>query len=131
MLAVVTPVKGRKKNRQKCSFCFSTKRQLSKARMNRRISRMKRVDLSGTTRNLTYEDIVACEMITEDVVEHQIPTCEAQLHIVSECNEDDEDKEDYEKNIDEEQATQYEKEEQSSEAKLEVRCTNEMIKEEI
>ena len=131
MLAVVTPVKGRKKNRRKSSFRFSSKRQLSRTRMNRRIPRMKGVDLSGTTRNLTYENIVTCEMITEDVFEHQTPTCEAQPHIVSECNKEDEEEEDYEKGIDEEQAIQYEKEEQSSQAELEVSCMNEMIREEI
>ena len=76
---------------------------------------MTRVDLSNTTRNLTYEDIMTCEMITEDVFEHQTPTYETQLHVISKCNKDDEKKEDYDKGIDEEQATQYEKEEQSSE----------------
>ena len=67
------------------------------------------VDLSSTTRNLTYKNIMACEMITEDVFEHQTPTCEVQPHIVSKCNEDNEEKEDYDKHIDEEQATKYKK----------------------
>ena len=51
--------------------------------MNRFIPQMTEVDLSSTTRNLTYKDIMTCEMITEDVFEHQTPTYEAQLHIVS------------------------------------------------
>ena len=53
------------------------------------------VDLSDTTKNLTYENIVTCEMIPEDIFKHQTPTCEAQPHILSKCNEDDEEDEDY------------------------------------
>ncbi len=129
MLPVVTPVKGIKKSRRKNSFRFSSKKQLSRARMNRRLPRMIGVDLSGTTKNLTYEDIVTCEMIPEDVFEHQTPTCEAQPHIVSEYNEDDEEEEDYDKDINGEQATQYEEDEQPSEAEMEIGCTNEMVRE--
>ena len=62
--------------------------------------------------------------VTKDVFEDQTHTCEAQPHIVSECNEDDEDEEDYYKDIDEEEATQYEEDEQSSEADIEVGCTS-------
>ena len=43
--------------------------------MNRRVPRMTEMDLLSTTRNLTYKDIVACEMIMKDVFEHQTPTC--------------------------------------------------------
>ena len=55
---------------------------------------------------------MTCEMITENVFEYQTPTCEVQPHIVFECNEDDEENEDYDKDIDGEEATQYEEEEQ-------------------
>ena len=96
--------------------------------MNRHLPQMIGVDLSGTTRNLTYEDIVTCKMIPEDFFEHQTPTCEVQPHIVFECNEDDKDEEDYNIDIYGEQATQYEEEEQPSETKMEIGCTNEMIK---
>ena len=58
---------------------------------------------------MTYEDIMACEMITEDVFEHLTPTCETQSHVVSKCYEDDEKEEDYDKDVDKKQATQYEK----------------------
>ena len=51
-------------------------------------------------------------MITEKFFEYQTPTCEVQPHIVFECNEDDEENEDYDKDIDGEEATQYEEEEQ-------------------
>ena len=77
--------------------------------MNRRLPRIIGVDLLGTTNNLTYKYIVGCEMITEYIFEHQTPTCEAQPHIISECDEDDEEKEDYDKDIDGEEAIQYEK----------------------
>ena len=126
MLPVVIPVKGRKREN---SFCFSSKKQLSRARMNRRLPRMIGVDLSGTTKNLTYEDIVTCEMIPEDVFEHQTPTCEAQPHIASECNGDDEEEEDYDKDIDEEQATQYEEVDQPCEVEMDIGCMNEMVRE--
>jgi hypothetical protein len=43
--------------------------------------------------------------VTEDVFEDQTHTCEAQPHIISECNEDDGDEEDYYKDIDEEEDT--------------------------
>jgi hypothetical protein len=62
--------------------------------------------------------------VTEDVFEDQTHTCEAQPHIVSECNEDDGDEEDYYKDIDEEEATQYEEDEQPSETDIEVGCTS-------
>ena len=68
--------------------------------MNRRAPRMIGVDPLGTTRNLAYEDIVACEIITKDVFEHKTPTYEVQPHIIYECNEDDEEEEDYNKDID-------------------------------
>ena len=48
-------------------------------------------------------------MITEDVFEHLTPTCETQSHVVSKCYEDDEKEEDYDKDVDKKQATQYEK----------------------
>lgn len=131
MLATVTPVEVRKKNRQKNSFRFSSKSQLSRVRMNRFVPRITGVDLLSTTKNLTYEDIMTCEMITEDVFEHQTPTYEAQSHVVSKCNEDDEEEEDYIKGIDEEQATQYEKKEQFSKAEMEVGYTNEMVSEQL
>ena len=100
---MVTPMEVRKKNRRKNSFRFSSKRQLSRVRIHRFVPRMTGVDLLNTTRNLT------CEMITENVFEHQTSTYEAQPHVVSKCNEDDEKEEDYDRGIDEEQVTQYEK----------------------
>ena len=77
--------------------------------MNKRVPRITGVDLSSTIRTLMYKDIVACEMIMEDVFEHQNPTCEVQSYIVFECNEDDKEEEHYDKGIDKEQATQYKK----------------------
>ena len=98
------------------TFFISSKKQLSTSRFNRRVPRMIGVDLSGTIRNLTYEDIVTYEMITEDVFEHQNPTCEAQPHIVSKYNENNKN---YDKDIVVKQATQYGKK-QPSEAEMKV-----------
>ena len=61
--------------------------------MNRRVPWMIGVDLSSTTRYLTYEDIIACEAIKEDIFKHEMSICEVQPHIVSRCNEEDEEDE--------------------------------------
>ena len=76
MLTVICQVEDKKKCRD--FYFFPNKRQLSRARMNRRGPRMIGVDLSDITKNLIYENIIACKMITEDILEHQTPTCEAQ-----------------------------------------------------
>ena len=80
---------------------------------------------------MTYEDIVACEIITKDIFKHQTFTCEAQPHIVSKCNQDDEEEKNYDKDINGEQATQYEENVQPSEAEMEVGCTNEIVREKL
>ena len=97
--------------------------------MNRHVLRMIRVDLSGTTRGLTYKNIVACEVIKEDVFEHETNTCEAQSHIVFRYNEEDEEEKCDVKDIDEEKPIQYKEEEQPSEPEMEARSTNKMARE--
>ena len=87
------------------------------------------VDLSDTTRNLTYKDIVAFETIKEGVFEHETTTCETQPHIVSRCNEEDEENEDDNKDINGEKVTQYEYDKQPSKLQMELENTNEMVKE--
>ena len=98
-LAVVTPMKDREENKKRSSFRFSNKKQLSRARMNRRVPWLIGVSLSNKTKKLTYKDIVACEAIKEYVFEHESTTCKAQPYIVSRCNEEDEEEEDGDKNI--------------------------------
>ena len=69
--------------------------------MNRRFPRVTRVDLSGTTKNLSYDDNMNYEAIGEDLVEDEA-ICKAQPHIIEGCEnknqeiEDDENKNDNE-----------------------------------
>ena len=86
--------------------------------MNRYFPRLIGVDLSSTTRNLMYEDIIANEAIYEDLFEHETTTCEAQPHIISRCNEKDQNDDE---DINGEKLAQYEEEDQPSEPKMEVR----------
>jgi len=68
LLVLHTPTQGRKKRRKKSSFRYSSRRQLLRARMIRQLARITVIDLSGTIRNLTYEGIVSCKAIREDIV---------------------------------------------------------------
>jgi hypothetical protein len=61
----------------------------------------------------------------EDVFEHQTLICEVQSHIVYKYNKDEED---YDKDNDKKEATQFEEYEQPSEANMKVDCTNEMVR---
>ena len=73
---VVTPVERRRKRRRRSSFRYCSRRQLSKARMNRRFPRVTGVDLSGTTKNLSYNGNMSYKAIREDLVEDE-GICEA------------------------------------------------------
>lgn len=58
---------------------------------------MIRVGPSWTIYKLTYKDIIASEIIKEDVFEHESTTYEVEPHIVSRCNEKNKKDEDYDK----------------------------------
>jgi hypothetical protein len=69
LLALGTPVEGRRNRRRRSSFRYLSRKQLLRARMIRQLPRIIAVDLSGTTRNLTYRGIVSCEATRKAIVE--------------------------------------------------------------
>jgi hypothetical protein len=112
LLVLGSPVEGRREKRRRNSFHYSSRKQLLRARMIRRLPRIAVVDLLGTTRNLTYGGIVSCEATTEAIVEAEPISCRAQPGIASSCS-------DWNQYINEEEEEEVaEQEEQQEEAVL-------------
>lgn len=131
LLVLDSEVPQRKKKRRS-SFRYSSKKQLLRARMIRRLSRISTADLSSSTRNLTYGDISPCEAIGEDIVEVGCTSCEAQPEIVCSYSDCDEHIDEEEENEDRGEGHQQQQHQHfllpTLELEMELEVTNRMVR---
>ena len=91
---------------RKNSFHFSSKRQLARAKMNKYVPQIIGVDLSYTTRNFTYKNIVTCEAIKK--MSLNMKPLHINLNHILSLNAKRRMKKIYDKNINEERKIKYE-----------------------